>query len=515
MEMMPRSRSTAIHALTVLSVLSSASFAQLPSRAPSRAWPVAERCAPATGGDAAALLARAAHLTGLDALGESLAAYHAVDQELQAYQSDRPYPPFLSLTHAHDVTFDARSGATRTSTIITGQGSGPTPAVTTLSTSRATWLVRDTTMRPFPQLHAQGRDRRPLDVLATVAEWRAAGDARIAATCYYRDHSRVVIARTTTLGEERLYLDRATAAPVKLDREVRDGLWGQLHIEYAYMSWLQVGKLALPVTVSRLADGVETLTRTLGAVQLVPRERAPAMAVPDSTLAQDQPAAAAGATPPGLWNVDTARAGSHSFQLANVAYSSAVVLARDTIFILDATMDERRARADSSRIAQLFPGRHPLVLVVTDLAWPHIAGVRFWVARGALVVAAEGSRDMLQRVVERRWTSRTDLLEELRRAGSAPRYRFRAVRDSASLAGGDLRLFALDGAASEGALVAWHSPDRFLWASDYVQNTRAWSLYTADVARAVIAHGLQPARVAAEHIGVVPWEAIARLAPAP
>ena len=121
--------------------------------------------------------------------------------------------------------------------------------------------------------------------------------------------------------------------------------------------------------------------------------------------------------------------------LRNPGYQETLTLARDTVFVFDATQGEARARQDSAWIGKLFPGKHPIVVVVTDLAWPHVAGVRYWVAQGATIVSHRASRPFLERVVDRRWTDQPDLLERVRARGV--RLKFRAVDDSLRLAGGD------------------------------------------------------------------------------
>src|SRR4029077_133420 len=138
--------------------------------------------------------------------------------------------------------------------------------------------------------------------------------------------------------------------------------------------------------------------------------------------------------------------------LANPGYREGVVLLRDTLYLLDATQGEERARADSAMIARLFPGRHAIVLVVTDLAWPHVAGMRYWVARGATVVSHRASRAFLERVLARRWTRAPDLYERRR---AKTRFTFVPVTDSLALAGGKLRLYAIDGLGGEGAVMAY------------------------------------------------------------
>jgi hypothetical protein len=193
----------------------------------------------------------------------------------------------------------------------------------------------------------------------------------------------------------------------------------------------------------------------------------------------------------------------NGYLLVNRAYTSAVVLARDTVFVLDATLSEARARQDSAWIGALFPGRHPIAVVVTDLAWPHVGGVRYWVANGATLISHRTSRDFLQRVVDRRWTVEPDLLEERRAQAS---FRFRAVEEGLDLAGGALQLRTIGGIGSEGALMAFLPESGFLWAGDFIQDTEAPTEYALEVYAATRRTGSHPVSVAAMHIPLTPWK---------
>jgi hypothetical protein len=84
--------------------------------------------------------------------------------------------------------------------------------------------------------------------------------------------------------------------------------------------------------------------------------------------------------------------------------------------------------------------------------------------------------------------------------------RFVTVNDSTSLGGGAITLFAIDGAASEGALAAYVHADRFLWASDYIQSLKQPTQYADEVMAAVARMGIEPMRVAAEHLPLTAWE---------
>jgi hypothetical protein len=180
----------------------------------------------------------------------------------------------------------------------------------------------------------------------------------------------------------------------------------------------------------------------------------------------------------------------------------------DEVILFDATQGEERGRKDAEAIAKLFPGTHKMTVVVTDLAWPHIAGVRYWVASGATIVAHKAAREFLQSVVDRRWTRSPDLLERRRKTA---RLKLVGVDGPHRLAGSAVTLHPIDGIGSEVALMANVAADRFLWASDYIQTVDEPTAYAAEVLAAVRREGLKPERTAAQHLPLTPWTQVEAL----
>ncbi|HEV2180516.1 MAG TPA: hypothetical protein VGR59_09355 [Gemmatimonadaceae bacterium] len=460
-------------------------------------------CRPVSGLDAHALLERAAARVGLDSARRNVLEVRGYDVRRHAFESDRMYPPYLAEVATLDEWLDPASGVERTAsqTTIGGYEFGST----TMGDARASYIVRDTALVPSEAEHGAMYETRPLDVWAVLTDWLAAPDVRATKQCTYRDYPRLVLERRGVRGAEQLYLDPKSAYPVKLDRMERHYLWGQVHVEYVWSTWEREGAVHLPGAAFRMDDGETEIARVFGVRRMVPRDSAPRLTLPARESAMT-PAVAAFLTPS---RPDTARVSDHVFVLRNGGYGEVVALDRDTVFVFDATQGEERVRQDAIWIAALFPGHHPIVLVVTDLAWPHVAGVRAWVARGATVVGHRAARSFLERVVNRRWTLAPDLLE--RRRAQAP-FRFRAVNDSISLAGGDIVVFPIDGAASEVALAAFVRPSKFLWASDFVQDLDAPTQYVDEVAAAVRRVGITPSVVAAEHVKLAQWSRVAALA---
>jgi hypothetical protein len=343
-----------------------------------------------------------------------------------------------------------------------------------------------------------------LNPWAVIHDWEAAGDARVVGRAPYRDYARTVLARATPGGEHRLFLDAKTGFPVKLDLEEKHYLWGQRHIEYLYSNWTLSGGLMVPGSSFRLADGQIEISQTTGDAETIARDAAPLMSLPEG------PARTSEALPLFLQPIDpkTEQVGPKTYLLSNPGYTEAVTQVGDEIFLFDATQGEERAKKDAEAIGKLFPGYQKLSVVITDLAWPHVAGVRYWVANGATIIAHKAAREFLQSVVDRRWTLAPDLLEQRRETA---KLKFVGVDAAYQLAGGAISLHPIDGIGSEVALMAFLAPDRFLWASDYIQTVAEPSAYASEVWRAVQRDGLHPERTAAEHLPLTPWARIEAL----
>lgn len=463
-------------------------------------------CRPAAGVDAPALVRDALHALGADERGGPVLHLRMTEATVEDYQSDRAYPPFFLGFTSRETWYQPATGVLRSNGRITFPN-GEYPVGEILSAPTATYLAGDT-LRPDSLSHAAALVLRALDPWALVHDWAAAGNARVVGRCLVRDYPRLLLERNGPYGRERLALDPRTRLPVTLQREEPHYLWGQIAVEYIWSNWERTARGAVPASSFRLVDGKPDVSRTVAEIHDVAPDSAPSLAVPrDGLTMTPAPPLYLLPTPP-----DSVRVSAATRLLVNRGYREAAALLGDTLYLLDATQGERRARADSSLLAGMFPGDHPVVLVVTDLAWPHIAGLRYWAARGATIVSHRMSRPFIEQVLARRWTREPDLYEQ--RRGQA-HLRFVPVNDSVALAGGRLRLYPIDGLGGEGGIVAYLPDAGFLWAGDYIQTAAQPTTYTSDVGHAVQRAGLKPSRVAAQHLPLTPWRTIDSLSSLP
>jgi hypothetical protein len=451
--------------------------------------------------DPASLLAHAKEVMRFARVGQSVIHYRAVAASEQNYQSDRTYPPFFSAMEVKESWFDPGTGVERVTTQTTFPGGGPSSPQVTLTDMTRVFGLAEEHVNPLPATFMQSRCLNPW---AVIRDWAAAGDARLVGPEPYRDYVRIVLTRTTTSGEQRLFLDPKSGYPVKLDLEEKHYLWGQRHIEYLYTNWTLTGGVMVPGSSFRLADGKIEISQTTGDVEIVAQGAAPSTSLPQ------EPTQATETLPLFLQPIapTTAQIGTKTYLLSNPGYTEAVTQVGDEVFLFDATQGEERSKKDAQAIAELFPGYKKLTLVVTDLAWPHVAGVRYWVANGATIIAHRAAREFLQTVVDQRWTLAPDLLEQRRKTA---RLKFVGVDAEYKLAGGAISLHPIDGIGSEVSLMAYLAPDRVLWASDYIQTVEKPTEYASEVWRAVQRDGLHPERTVAEHLPLTSWTKIEEL----
>jgi glyoxylase-like metal-dependent hydrolase (beta-lactamase superfamily II) len=447
---------------------------------------------------AAELLAGATRVLHLDEAGDRIRVGNATDVASMDYQSDRTYPPYLWSSRQQRVLVGRSQGKVRLEMAV-----GPMTVFVLNDTGRQA-VVSPRGAQFVPRRTPNLTDERAMDVWTVLSDWSGASDLRVAGRCSYRDFDRLVVARGRGPSEERLFIDPRTGYPVKLERREAHALWGDVLAEYTWSIWTPVaGSRALaPQYTFRLVDGEVNQQRHVPRFAFLPADSASLLQFPATITPLTE-------LPPAV--PDTVRVGPQTFLLRTPSYTNVVTLQRDTVWVIDAQTDAGRAREDSLWIGRLFPGKHPVVVVVTDLAWPHIAGVRYWVAQGAIVASRDLSRPFLQRVVARDWQLEPDVLTRRR---TATPFRFRPIRDGAAFAGGAVRIAPIDGAGSEGALMVYLPGEQFLYTGDFVQPGGPDSfsrVYAEEVAAAAARAGFAPTRYAGMHVPLAEWAQLPRL----
>lgn len=187
-------------------------------------------------------------------------------------------------------------------------------------------------------------------------------------------------------------------------------------------------------------------------------------------------------------------------------WNTTIVRQQDGLVVLEAPMSSGYSAKLIAEAARRFPGLPIKAVITTSDAWPHIAGVREYVARGIPVYAAARTVPLLQRFLN---APRTILPDALAKSPRKPL--LHPVRDKVVIGSGPNRMeiYPLRGETSERQMMVYFPEHKLLYGSDTFQKTpdgKYFYLQTvSEVVAAVEREHLTVERFFMMHMGVTPW----------
>lgn len=188
------------------------------------------------------------------------------------------------------------------------------------------------------------------------------------------------------------------------------------------------------------------------------------------------------------------------------AWNVSIVLQDEGVLIIEAPISSAYSAKVIAEARRRYPGKPIVGMVTTSDSWPHLAGVREYVAQGIPVYALDLNEPALRRLLAAPHTSRPD---QLQREPRAPRLHL--LRDRLAVGSGPNRvlLYPLRGMTSERQLMVYFPQHRLLYGSDPFQKSRDGSYFTAqtvsELVQAVAREQLAVDRFYMMHLGVSPW----------
>lgn len=313
----------------------------------------------------------------------------------------------------------------------------------------------------------------------------------------------------------RIVLNGYTALPTAI--EVDDArpsdtfwyVWGDFVTRYEFSMWaLEPNGVRVPREWTWTRNGLPDETRSITALTFdVP--------TPDSMFAIDSatrvgfdarrrtsvdevtlPVAKAAEIVPGLtfiggsWNVS-------------------LIAQPDGILVLESPISAGYSRQVLAEVNRRYPGRPIVGVVTTSDSWPHIGGVREYVARGIPVYALDLNVPILTRAV--RAVHRT-VPDSLARAPRAPVWR--VVTAPMTVGSGAMRVQIIPYRSQTGErqMMVYFPEHKLLYTSDLFAPTDSTHFFTPEYLReavdAVRAHHLTVEQCFGMHYGLTPWTTI-------
>ncbi len=470
---------------------------------------------PACAEDARQLLTRAVAAMGGEAALRSLSAIHlqTLGHEFYIEQSERPEGPFIVEYHstvedrdsAHgrarieiqDQSFQSAARSQARTIVFDGD------TVVTLAGDRlapVAWRPADT---------VQWVDLAPERVLFLA---QSAADVATAANV----ERQGVVQRVITFGwrgrHVRILINAHDDLPTAIEviRPDEWGVWGNVTDAMYYSLWtLLPGGIRYPLQYDRTWNGVTLSSTTI--VQLTPNTTID----PASFAIPADVKAAFAALPESRATTARLDIEHRRIEVAPgvVQYGGSwnveVVQQPDGLVVIEAPIGSDYSRQVFDELSRRYPGRKVKAVITTSDSWPHLGGVREYVARGIPVYALDLNRPILQRLLAADYGSHPD------RLATAPRQpQFHWVSAKTTIGSGETQVVIYPAGEENGErmLFVYLPALKLLYTADEIQPQRGGGFfmpeYLQEVKDAIAREGLAVDRIFGMHAPPTPWSAI-------
>jgi hypothetical protein len=180
----------------------------------------------------------------------------------------------------------------------------------------------------------------------------------------------------------------------------------------------------------------------------------------------------------------------------------------DGVVIIEAPLTPAYSRKVIDDAATRFPGVAIKAVVTTSDAWPHIGGIREYVARRIPVYALDLNVPILQRLVAAKYESEPDALA---RAPKPPDWRVVSSRTTVGSGPNRLELLPLRTVTGERQMMVYFPALQLLYTSDLFTIRDGLVFLPQMVGEGVAAaerDHLDPKRAFGMHYDVLPWQTV-------
>ncbi len=283
-------------------------------------------------------------------------------------------------------------------------------------------------------------------------------------------------------------------------------IWGEVTTRVYYSFWWMQNGIHYPLQKDVVRNGLPDQTVTITKVDFNP-----AMPADEFAIAPEMRTAfAARATntiddrSPG--KAETASEIAPGILFIPGAWNTTLVRQDDGIVVLEAPMSS----GYSAKVMQLaeskFPGIPIKAVITTSDSWPHIGGVREYVARGIPVYVLDRTVPLIERFLQ---APRTEYPDSLAKAPRAADLRAVAAKTVVGSGANRMEIYPIHGETSERQMMVYFPEHKLLYGSDPFQQLEDGKLFypqtVYELKTAVDREHLAVEKFFMMHVGVNPW----------
>ncbi len=439
--------------------------------------------------------------------------FEAIGHREMVEQSERPEGPYV-IEYDHVIVQLRDLEHQRWKQTVTLNG-GPFPEVT-VDTVAADGLAKkafDNQFRPGSPDDLQGADETldlgPERVLFTAL---AAADLHAGADSMLQSVPHHVVDFTWRSLPVRLYLNSYTALPTEVEWQsaypsnIFWSAWGDVttHLYYS-LWWLCPGGIHYPAqwdfVRNDLPDHVFTITKISTNVEFP---------VDAFTISANEKAAfekrrrTLDDRPLGILNQPAVEV-AKNIVLIPGAWNVTLVRQTDGIVVVEAPISSGYSGKVLAEADRRWPGVPVKAVISTSDAWPHLAGVREYVARGIPVYALDLNVSILSRLVA---APRTRFPDALARNAKKPDFHVVAGKTLLGTGPSRIEIYPIRGETSERQMLVYFPEHKLLYGSDPFQKNEQGYTFPQTVWELV--HAVEREKLAVDtffmmHIAATPW----------
>jgi len=467
--------------------------------------------------EARAIVARAMEALGGEAALKSIASLHieSIGHEYYIDQSERPEGPFIvtyvSTTELRDVAGGRSRIQSQQRDIQTPEWRGG-PA-TIVNGEASALVVEGRPMVPGGrQAFDEGRERLELGPERLLLTALAARDLSAAPDASLHGIPQHVVTFTWRGNRARLLVDAHDDVPSALEIVADDpyGIWGKVKTTTYYSLWtLLPGGTRYPLQIDRDWNGVSKSSATITKITVNQDVDPAQVAIGEDVRNAFAALPEVGGIPALKFDPSKATELAAGVTQFRGAWNVGFVRQPDGLVVIEAPIGSSYSAAVLAEAKKQYPGVPVKAVITTSDAWPHLGGVREYVARGIPVYACDLNRPILERLLKADYSAHPDTLA---RAPKAPKFNW--VSGKTTLGSGDTRveIYPAHGENGERMLFVYVPTAKLLYSSDDIQKMRTGEFfmpeYLYEVRDAIARYRLEVTRIFGMHVGPLPWTEI-------
>jgi hypothetical protein len=187
----------------------------------------------------------------------------------------------------------------------------------------------------------------------------------------------------------------------------------------------------------------------------------------------------------------------------------ALVAQEDGVVILEAPIGSGYSAKVIAEAKRRFPNLPLKAVITTSDAFPHLGGVREYVAQNVPVYALDANRPLLDHIVAARHTFEPDALERTPRKA---KFVVISKKTTIGTSPNRLEIYPIRSESGERMMMVYFPEHRLLYGSDLVQKMRDGNFfmpqYLAELIQAVTRENLTVENVISMHGDKLPWSVI-------